>query len=623
MPSRFARILVVAAIASSAGAARDVVASTPAGVVGGFALVRFAPGTPAPMELAAHTRAGASVVRTIPGVGYRLVRFSEQLPIDAVLASYRNDPSVVTAEPNVTGRVASEPSDPCFAGACAGAVGQWNLTMTNASRGWDALGGGFLSASSKKATAPVLVAVLDTKVDGSHPDFANPGGSASSSSGGQLDLAGARDWVPSSQQSGWAAYHGTYVAGIVAAATSNGSGVAAIGYRATVLPLSVVDGTGNTDAASLAEAIVYAHSRGARVINLSLVLTQSSQAVRDAIRLASSGSSPSLVVAAAGNNAGSTLVYPGAWPEVLSVAGTGADDAPASCSNYNGNVSVSAPATNVVSLAPGGGATRPPCGTSAAAPQVSALASLLIAQNPARTPAQVRQIIERSADDLGTAGRDDRFGWGRINVERALRAGPSATLARATIPPATGGTSTVTAVASASGGVRAARLWVDTLSSSPIAMSAADGSFGGALETVRASVNVTSSWATGPHPIWVSASDGTTSGPATVGVLVVDRVAPTILGAAASNGVRATAQPVNVTFTLGDDYSPAVHYSVQAFDMTGRSVLADYRLNVPRGATTYTWRPDMSVLPGNYQVKIVAVDQAGKSSATLIGAVVA
>lgn len=609
--ARCAAALSLALVALAGGSAASATAA-------GEALVKFRPGASAALVAAAHARAGARVVGAIAPIGYQRVRIDPSLPLETALASYRSDPIVAVAEPNHVVRLAAASDDPCRVGVCAGVRGQWALAMTNAESAWD----GFLTAAQKRSAPRVTVAVVDTKLDATHPDFANPGSpSPDAADGGQLDLAGARDWVPASAQSGAARYHGSYVAGLVAAATNNAAGVAGLGFRATILPLTVVDGTGRADAASLADAIVYAHARGARVINLSLGLAADSSAVRDAIRSVTSGANPSLVVAAAGNNTGSAPFYPGSYPEVLSVAGTGAADAPAVCSNHNANVSVSAPAERVVSLDVGGGFVAPPCGTSAAAPQVSALAALLFAQDPGRTPADVRRIVEAAADDLGPLGRDDRFGHGRINAERALRAGPKATLARATV--ASGGASTITATASAPRGIHAARVRLGSPEAEPASLAAADGAFGDAAERLTGSLPVPAGTPAGPHPIFVQAFDGISWGPSTVGVLLVDGRAPTISGASASGGVRASGQPVTVAYTVADDASPALATGIQVFDPQNRIVHQAAQPAVPAGPVRFAWTPPLSALPGPYQVKIVAADASGRSSAVLVGTIVA
>lgn len=597
-------------------------ATAPAETIPGQALVKFRAGTSSVVIAAAHARVQARIVRTIPVIGHQQIAFDSSLPLDTVISSYRNDPAVVAAEPNYVARVVSA-NDPCLSGSCAGQQKQWSVAMTAGSAAWTH---SVPTAQEKTALARITVAVLDTKVDASHRDFANSGSSSTDArNGGQLDLVNARDWIPASQQSGGAAYHGSYVAGLVAAATNNGFGVASAGSRATILPLTVVNGAGTADAAALADAIVYAWQKGARVINLSLGLTSNSTAVHDAIISVTTAAHPSLVIAAAGNNTGSAAFYPGSYPQVMSVAGTNRSDQPAACSNHNANVSVSAPAEQVVSLNTGGGFTAPACGTSAAAPQASGLAALLFAQQPTRTPADVRRIIERSADDLGAAGRDDRFGHGRINVDRALRsAAIQISTVRAGVPTATNGFSTITAVATAAAGqrVQAARVFIDSLDATPASLQPSDGAFGSAAESVRGNVGVPASISAGPHPIYVQAFDGSTWGPVAVGVLLIDAKPPVISGLTASNASRLTAQPALIRFSVGDDTSPSLAIGIQVFDAQNKEVFRDSRTGVSLGAVTYQWSPSSATLPGSYQVKVIAADLSGKSTATLVGTLV-
>ncbi|MCA1833887.1 MAG: S8 family serine peptidase [Actinomycetota bacterium] len=622
-------LLVLAGGIGRAAAIGPVATQSPDSVPG-QALVRFRPGTPPAVERLVHDRAGVRVLRHVAGT-YELVGFPTSASLQTILSAYRANPAVAVAEPNAIARVALAPNDPCAAGPCAGSARQYNLDMTNAAAAWSVFPGRFYSAADKTSLQPVTIAVLDTKIDAANPDFANAGSTSTDAArGGQLDLADARDWISASAQGGSAAYHGTYVAGIAAAAAGNAKDVAGIGYAARIMPLTVVDGNGLADAASLADAIVYAWQRGARVINLSLGLTADSQAVHDAIIRVTTASNPALVVAAAGNNTGANAFYPGSYKETMSVAGTSPSDTRAYCSNYNGNVSVSAPAERVVSIAPMPGELyMAPCGTSAATPQVSALAAMLFAQNPARTPAAVRQIIERTADDLGVAGRDNFFGAGRINAERALRDGdgsPVVGAVRATIPPASGGVSAITATATGARGIVRAEVHVDSPAAPALSIAAADGTWGSATEELRGTVSIPSTLAAGAHPFWIRTYDGTAWGPYSVGAIIVDRTPPSLANPTATNGVRATSQPVVVTFTSTDAVSPVVSYSIQAYaDSTTpkQLVFQDVRSRINAGNQQYSWSPSASVLPGHYQIKIVVADEAGNTSAALIGTVLA
>jgi subtilisin family serine protease len=589
-------IAVVACVSGGSARAQTVASAAPTTdphAVPGQALVRFRPGTAPTSARAILARAGAATTASIPEIGFQVVRFGA--PAAAVLRALRADPAVAVAEPDYTGRVAT---DSCLDDPCDGTPGQWQFAMDNAAFAWRA---------PAQTSAPVTIAILDTHVDATHPDFVNADGSS------QLDLANAHDWVPSSRWTGAAAYHGTFVAGLAAAA-ENGKDMASVSgpaRAARILPLTVVDGGGTTDAASLADAIVYAARHGARVINLSLGITADSVAVHDAIRYASA---TALVVAAAGNNTGSAAFYPGSYPEAMSVSGTNAEDERASCSNYNANVAVSAPADRLIGDAPmPQERTQAPCGTSAAAPQVSGLGALLFSQDPARTPAEVRAIIERTADDLGAPGRDDVFGAGRINAERALaQSGPRVTGASATVA-SPNGRSTVRATVPA--GTRRAQLVLDRPGAAPREMNV-DGTNAVADVDVAASA--------GPHPVWIRAFDGTSWGAHAVTVVDVDSRAPQISDVSVANGARAVGQPMAVAFTATDDYSQTVSFGVEFRSTATKQIVYSQAIyGRPAGAQRFDWMPGLSVPGGHYTVKIAVADAAGNVSSTEAGAILA
>jgi subtilisin family serine protease len=141
-----------------------------------------------------------------------------------------------------------------------------------------------------------------------------------------------------------------------------------------------------------------------------------------------------VVVAAAGNDGDRTINYPAAYANVMSVAATTSIDSRATFSNFGGTIDIAAPGKGILSTYLGTdpeSAYRFLDGTSMAAPHVSALAALLVAQDKAEPPAtqgnrsntEIRNLIQRSSRDIGTAGRDKYFGWGRIEANKALRRG--------------------------------------------------------------------------------------------------------------------------------------------------------------------------------------------------------
>ncbi|MFG1603611.1 S8 family serine peptidase [Actinoplanes sp. NPDC049265] len=255
----------------------------------------------------------------------------------------------------------------------------------------------------------VTVAVLDTGVSASHPDLA-----------GQV-LTGYNAFTDTTGTSSDAHGHGTHVAGTIAALANNGQGVAGVAPNVKILPVKVLADNGGGTSVSASAGMVWAADHGAQVISMSLGGAGSSQAYQAAIDYARSRNV--VVIAAAGNERtnGSPVMYPGAAPGVVAVAATDNNDSVAYFSNAGSYVDVAAPGVNIYSTVPGDGYAYK-SGTSMATPHVAAVAALLLAKNPALTPDQVEQAMESSAKDLGTAGKDNDYGYGRVDAVAALAA---------------------------------------------------------------------------------------------------------------------------------------------------------------------------------------------------------
>jgi hypothetical protein len=276
-------------------------------------------------------------------------------------------------------------------------------------------------------SSDVTIAILDSGIDGTHPDLA-----------GKLvegyDFV-ANDSDPSDQNG-----HGTHVAGIAAAVTDNASGVAGMDWKAQIMPIRVLDAQGRGYTDSVVDGILWAANRGADVLNLSLGGGGHSISVQTAVSSAHSGGS--LVVASMGNDNSSVPFYPAAYPEVLAVAATSRDDVRAPYSNFGSFCDVAAPGGYMTYYHDPNGiySTMPTYpvwmtmyegydanydyvhGTSQAAPYVSGLAGLMLAANPGLTPSQLQTYMQNTAVDLGAPGRDDYYGHGRIDPGGALRA---------------------------------------------------------------------------------------------------------------------------------------------------------------------------------------------------------
>jgi thermitase len=134
------------------------------------------------------------------------------------------------------------------------------------------------------------------------------------------------------------------------------------------------------------------------------------------------GGNGTLMVAAAGNDSNSTLEYPAAYPEVVSVASTTNTDAHSSFSNTNSDVEVAAPGSNVYSTYTNGvtHTYASLSGTSMATPHAGGVAAMIKLKNPSFTAGQLRAALDAAVDDLGPAGRDVTFGFGRLNLAKAM-----------------------------------------------------------------------------------------------------------------------------------------------------------------------------------------------------------
>lgn len=281
---------------------------------------------------------------------------------------------------------------------------QWSLS---------ALGGETFHA--RVSTAGVTVAVVDTGVDGSHPDLRGvlvPGAQFLEPAAGGTRGTGAVDLDG----------HGTHVAGIIAAVAHNRLGIAGLAPGTRIMPIRVLDANGEGWSSDIARGIIHAANRGAKVINLSLGGTRDA-AVDKAVQYATAKGA--VVVAAAGNERaqGNPVTYPAAYANVIGVAATTSARRAAPYSSTGSYVDIAAPGDRIVSTYPrtraGSGYVRM-SGTSMAAPAVSAAVAGLKAARPTLTTSQVQALLSRTAADLGTRGRDNTYGAGLLDPNKAL-----------------------------------------------------------------------------------------------------------------------------------------------------------------------------------------------------------
>ncbi|TCP52430.1 subtilisin family serine protease [Tumebacillus sp. BK434] len=273
---------------------------------------------------------------------------------------------------------------------------QWNLPLISADKAWQTTTG----------DPHVIIAVVDTGVDLNHPEFK-----------GQL-VAG-RNMLTGTDRPQDDNGHGTHVAGVIAARTNNLEGIAGIDWAGKIMPVKAMDADGSGSVLDIADGIIWAADHGADVINLSLGEYAGSDYLHEAIRYAYDKGV--VLIAAMGNDGISDPSYPAAYEEVIGVAANDENKETATFSNYGQHTSVSAPGVAIPSTYPNNRYAAL-SGTSMASPHVAGVAALIRSINKDLTPQDVRTILEETADDLGPTGPDEYYGYGQINVARAIKA---------------------------------------------------------------------------------------------------------------------------------------------------------------------------------------------------------
>jgi thermitase len=517
-------------------------ASPPVSIGAPFVEGEVLVGTKPGVSLPAVARAIDAQVGRSVGDGTIHVLVLQQGSVEEAVQTLRTVRGVAFAEPNWLRQLHQGPNDDGYwlkwdldntgdTGLCDGS----DCPTVDADMDWqeayDLLGAGF--------AGPATVAVIDTGIDAGHPDLNDK-------------IVSGYDYLDGDTDPADSYGHGTHVAGIALAETNNGAAssdtdTAGVSYSPNiqVMPLRVCDANGCPTSA-IVDAIYHAADNGANVINLSLGGRFGSAAEEQAINYA--WSKGLIIAASSGNDGAGRVSYPAAFVNAIAVGSTNWHDQVAGYSNKGGDLDVVAPGGEMSSYHDPGGiySTMPTYdvylttsygyatdydqlqGTSMAAPQVSGLAGLLFAVGVAdangngRTNDEIRAIIENTADDLGRSGWDRDYGWGRINVYRAVQAAvgesadhpPTVTITNPTDGDTVSGTVTVTADATDDNGVMQVEflvdggsIGVDTDGSDGWSASWATTEYGGGSHTVSATATDTAGQ-TAVDSVTVSVSNG-------------------------------------------------------------------------------------------------------------------
>ncbi len=404
---------------------------------------------PASLHQYYQQHSAAVPTRTSP----RFQSLKQQQKYETLLAvkALRRNGQVLNAAPNYHLKALRVPNDRLY-------PRQWHYPLINLPEAWDVTTG----------SRNVIVAVIDTGIISQHPDLSGklaPGFDFISDTDTSLDGDGidSNPEDPGDQSPGGSSFHGTHVAGTIGANSNNSIGIAGVAWETRIMPLRVLGHVGAGTDYDIAQAMLYAAglpndsgsipSEKADIINLSLggpTIASGFRAVVQQVREAGV-----IIVAAAGNDGDSTINYPGALDGVLSVAAVDLNKQRAAYSNFNATVSLAAPGGSerdadgdgapdtVLSTSGEEGffsgiqaAYEGAIGTSMATPHVAGVLALMKAVNPNLTPDNIDSLLTSGqiTQDIGAPGKDNSFGYGLLDAQKAVQA--SLTALGRPLPPA-------------------------------------------------------------------------------------------------------------------------------------------------------------------------------------------
>ena len=535
----------------------------------------------APTSLAmALTRAGARLENTINRINVHVLQVPDAA-LDRVSAALMQTGLFTFVERDhfmhPTG-TAVTPNDPDF-------PSQWHLPAIQAPYAW-----GVATGSSN-----VVIAVIDSGADWTHPDLAP-------------NLVTGWNFLNNTSTTQDNAGHGTAVSGTAAAASNNGLGVTGVSWNNKIMPLQVLDATTSATDSGVANAMTYAADHGARIISISLCASSSSSTLQSAESYA--WNKGTVIFAAAGNASSSSPNYPAADSNVVAVSATDQNNTFASFSNYGSWIDISAPGNYILTTTLGGGYGQW-YGTSFSTPITAAVGALVLSLKPGLSASQLVSLLEQNADDLGSPGWDQYFGYGQVNAYKAVLAAGASTLdttppSVSITSPATGatvsGTIAVQGTATDNVGVTSIQFIVD----GQVVNSATSSPFSFSWNSIN--------YPNGTHTLQVTAADAAgNGGSASVTVTVSNAATPP------------SSTPPVVTITkpvTGSKVSSNVSIAVSATDSLPISQVSTYidgTLKCTDTTAPYTcsWNTK-KVASGTHTISATAWDSAGNSASSSI-----
>jgi subtilisin family serine protease len=339
------------------------------------------------------------------GSGLVLVKPQPGQAVDDVIASLRTRADVEFAEPDHVVSIAKTPTDPYYASY------QWSLPQIGLPTAWN----------TSIGSASVIVAVVDTGVDPTHPDLAGK-------------VTAGYNFVSNNTNTADDFWHGTFVSSIVAMNTNNGQGGAGVCWACMIMPVKVLDSNGSGSTFNVTRGVDWAVAHGAKVINLSLGSSSPDSSLQTSVDNA--WNAGVVVVAASGNSSG-PVIYPAAYASVIAVGSNNQAGVKSTFSSFGPELDLMAPGEGVFgalctcSTYKGGYGTG--SGTSFASPHVAGVVGLLISAG-ITDKNQIRSRLLSTATDMDVAGFDNNTGWGRVNAAGAIASLPTSTPTRTNTP---------------------------------------------------------------------------------------------------------------------------------------------------------------------------------------------
>jgi subtilisin family serine protease len=480
---------------------------------------------------------------------------------------------VKSAEVDGVLKMRQTPADPYFGN-------EWHMSTIQAPAAWDiATGSG------------ITIAILDTGVESSHPDLA-------------AHMVAGWNFYDNNNNTADVYGHGTKVAGVAAAIGNNSAGVTGAAWNAKIMPMRISDPGGYITYYSIvANSLTWAADHGARVANISYGVENVAAVQSAAQYMRNKGG----VVVTAGGNAG-TYDASANTNTMITVGATDSADQIASWSTYGPSIDVSAPGVGIWTTAMGGtyGAFN---GTSFASPLTAGVVALMLSANPALQPSQVDSILTSTADDKGTPGRDDYYGYGRINAYRAVAAAKAA---------ATTDNQAPTVAITTPGGTVKGLITVDVTASDNVGVNRVELYAGGNLVATDISAPYSFSWDS------TTRADGATTLVAKAYDAAGNVASSTINVNVANSTSSADVTPPVVAITNpgnGATVSGNVSISVNASDnvaVSSVSLYVDGQLKASgNGSLSYNWN-SRKASNGSHTVQAVARDAAGNSNSQTI-----